>query len=314
MHRRHFLAAATSLAIPGISLAADAPRALRIGYQKNGVLLLAKQQRLFETRFAALGMDVKFVEFSSGPPLLEALNVGAIDYGTTGDAPPIFAQAARANLVYVAAQPSAGSSSAILIRDPSPIRSLADRKGRKVGFTKASSAHNVIVAALEKAGLRYEDISPLYLQPADAAAAFARGAIDAWSIWDPYFAIAEAQPGTRVLADGKDIVRQNSYFLANREFTTKYPSIVAAINEELAKVAVWALAHRDEASRAFAEATGIDLEIMARVVARSEFAVTPVTDAIVAEQQSVADRFHRLALIPAPIAVRDIVWVWTPAS
>ena len=259
-------------------------------------------------------MDVKFVEFSSGPPLLEALNVGAIDYGTTGDAPPIFAQAARANLVYVAAQPSAGSSSAILVRDPSPIRSLADLKGRKVGFTKASSAHNVIVAALEKAGLRYEDISPLYLQPADAAAAFARGAIDAWSIWDPYFAIAEAQPGTRVLADGKDIVRQNSYFLANREFTTKYPSIVAAINEELAKVALWALAHRDEASRAFAEATGIDLEIMARVVARSEFSVTPVTDAIVAEQQSVADRFHRLALIPAPIAVRDIVWVWTPAS
>ncbi len=94
---------------------------MRIGYQKNGVLLVAKQQKLFETRFAPLGIEVKFVEFSSGPPLLEALNAGALDYGTTGDSPPIFAQAARANLLYVAVQPSAGSTSAILIKEGSPI-------------------------------------------------------------------------------------------------------------------------------------------------------------------------------------------------
>lgn len=316
MHRRTFLglAAGAIIAPAGRTLATEAPKTLRIGYQKNGVLLVAKEQRLFEKRFSAEGVEVRFVEFSSGPPLLEALNAGAVDYGTTGDAPPIFAQAARADLVYVAAQPSAGSTSAILVRDETPIHALADLKGRKIGFTKASSAHNVTIAALEKAGLRYEDITPVYLQPADAAAAFARGSIDAWTIWDPYFAIAEARPGTRILARGEDIVRQNSYFLANRDFTRKYPSVVAAINDELAKAAVWTASHRDEATKLFADATGIDASIMARVVARSEFTVSPVTDAIASEQQAVADRFQRLALIPAPIVVRDIVWTWTPNS
>ncbi len=317
MDRRHFLGASiasAAFAIARPALAAEGPKQLRIGYQKNGVLLIAKQQKLFETRFADLGLDVRFVEFSSGPPLLEALNSGSIDFGTTGDAPPIFAQAARANLLYVAAQPGSGSTSAILVRDASPIRSLSDLKGKKVGFTKASSAHNVTIAALEKAGLTYADITPVYLQPADASAAFTRGAIDAWTIWDPYFAIAEAQPGTRVLARGEDIVRQNSYFLANRDFTTRFPHIVSAVNDELAKAEISTSAHRDEAASLFAAATGIPVDIQRKIVARSEFAISPLTDAIASEQQAVADRFQKLGLIPDPIVVRDIVWKWTPNS
>ena len=317
MDRCHFIkgsAAGVALIASAPVRALEGPRQLRIGYQKNGVLLVAKQQKLFEKRFAALGVEVRFIEFSSGPPLLEALNAGSIDYGTTGDSPPIFAQAARANLFYVAAQPGSGSTSAILVRDGSPIKTLTDLKGRKVGFTKASSAHNVTIAALEKAGLSYADITPVYLQPADAAAAFTRGSIDAWTIWDPYFAIAEAQPGTRILAKGEDIVRQNSYFLANRDFTTKFPNIVSATNDELARAASWTSDHRAEAAALFAEATGIPLEHQLRIVARSEFAISPLSDAIVQQQQAVADRFQKLALIPDAIAVRDIVWKWTPNS
>ena len=313
MNRRDILALLASVAaVPALAQTAQAPKQLRIGYQKNGVLLIAKQQKLFETRFAPLGVEVKFVEFSSGPPLLEALNAGAIDYGTTGDSPPIFAQAARANLNYVAVQPSAGSTSAILIKEGSPIRELADLKGKKVAFTKASSAHNVTIAALEKAGLQYGDITPVYLQPADAAAAFTRGSIDAWTIWDPYFAIAEAQPGTKILASGRDIVRQNSFFLANRDFTAKYPHIVSAVNEELAKASRWTADNRKEAAELFAQATGVPVEIQANTIARSEFLIAPVNEAVIAEQQAIADRFHKLELIPAPIKVREIVWTWTP--
>ncbi len=313
MNRRDILALlASAVAIPALAQTTQAPKQLRIGYQKNGVLLIAKQQKLFETRFAPLGMEVKFVEFSSGPPLLEALNAGAIDYGTTGDSPPIFAQAARANLLYVAVQPSAGSTSAILIKEGSPIRGLAELKGRKVAFTKASSAHNVTIAALEKAGLQYADITAVYLQPADAAAAFTRGSIDAWTIWDPYFAIAEAQPGTKILATAADIVRQNSYYLANRDFTTKYPHIVGAVNEEIAKASRWTSDNRGQAAELFAQATGIPKEIQAKTISRSEFVIAPVNEDVIAEQQAIADRFHKLELIPAPIKVRDIVWTWTP--
>lgn len=318
MNRRDSLAllatAFAAVATPSVAQTRQAPKQLRIGFQKTGILIVAKQQKLFETRFAPLGVEVKFVEFSSGPPLLEALNAGAIDYGYTGDSPPIFAQAARANLLYVAAQPSAGSTSAILIKDGSSIRTLADLKGKKVAFTKASSAHNVTIAALEKAGLQYSDITPVYLQPADAAAAFARGSVDAWTIWDPFYAIAEEQPGTKVLATAKEIVRQNSFLLANREFTGKHPDIVGAINEELAKAIRWIQNNQTEAAELFAQATGIPKDIQAKAIARNEFLIAPVSEAVIVEQQAIADRFHKLALIPAPINVREIVWNWTPST
>ncbi len=159
---------------------------------------------------------VTWVEFSFGPPLLEAISLGAIDLGQTGDAPPIFAQAAGGPITYVAAQEAAGSGAAVLVQKDSPLRTLADLKGKRVAFAKASSAHNLTIAALEKAGLTYRDIEPVTLAPADAAAAFARGSVDAWTIWDPYFAIAEMQPTTRVLALATDIAKPNNFFLAHK--------------------------------------------------------------------------------------------------
>jgi aliphatic sulfonates family ABC transporter substrate-binding protein len=319
MRRRQFLTFTLAAAFAAglfavLPVRADAPKEFRIGYQKNGVLLVAKEQKLIEKRLQPLGISVRWIEFSSGPPLLEALNSGNIDYGATGDAPPIFAQAARANLLYVAAMPAGGSAAAILVKSGSSIHSLGDLKGKKVGFAQASSAHNVTVAALEKAGLSYSEITPVYLQPADAAAAFARGALDAWSIWDPYFAIAERQPGTQVLALAGDIVTQNSYFLANRDFTAKFPEIVGAVNDELLRATAWTNDHRDEAAKLFADATGIDLPIMNTVVARSTFVFAPLSDQVVAEQQSIADRFKELGLIPATVSVRDITWKWVPNS
>jgi sulfonate transport system substrate-binding protein len=319
MNRRLFLSASlgalSTLALAGApAIAQTAPKEVRIGFQKNGPLLIAKQQGRLEERLKPLGIEVKWVEFQFGPPLLEALNVGSIDYGTTGDAPPIFAQAARANLLYVAAQEAAGSGAAILLPPNSPIRSLQDLKGKKIGFAKASSAHNLTIAAIEKAGLGYGDFTPVYLPPADARAAFERGSLDAWTIWDPYFAIAEKQPGVRILALSKGIVAQNSFFLANRDFTQKNPAIVATINDELAKVAKWAETHRGDVAGVLAQATGLDIESWTRAVDRTDFNVGPVTAAVVEEQQRVADRFHRLGLIPNPIQMKDIVWTWTPAS
>jgi NitT/TauT family transport system substrate-binding protein/sulfonate transport system substrate-binding protein len=173
--RRYILAA-----LPGALLAAPAlaqstgskARELRFGYQRNGTLLIAKQQGVLEARLKPLGVEVKWSEFSFGPPLLEALNVGSVDYGTTGDAPPIFAQAARANLLYVAAVEAAGSGSAILVPPGSTLQTLADLRGKRIGFARASSAHNLTIAALEKAGIAWNEITPVQLPPADARAAF----------------------------------------------------------------------------------------------------------------------------------------------
>lgn len=286
---------------------------IRIGFQKAGIFPIVKQRRTLESALKSRGIEVKWVEFQFGPPILEAINTGNVDFGYTGDAPPIFAQAARANLLYVAALPAAAASEAIIVPENSPIKTLADLRGKKIGFAKGSSAHNTTVAALEKAGIAYSEITPVTLGPADAVAAFAGGNLDAWTIWDPYLALAQ-NGKVRVIATSGDVHEANSFFLANRDFTGKHADIVALLNQTFAEEAQWATTHRPEVAASLHEATGVDSAATARAVNRSQYLVTPVTGKIVAAQQETADRFFKLGLIPKAISVKDIVWTWTPGS
>ena len=304
-------AAAVVVGFSGARADAQIPKEIRIGYQKNGVLVVARQQAALERRFAPVGTTITWVDFPSGPPMLEAMNAGSIDFGQVGDTPPIFAQAANAKIVYVAGQPITNGQG-ILVKPDSAIRSLADLKGKRIGFTKGSSAHNVVVMALEKTDLHYGDITPVYLSPPDGAAAFARDSIDAWAVWDPYFAIGETRGGGRVLVNASEIGKTNSFYIANRDFAARAPQLVSGIIDVLAKSAEWAEAHRDQVGRVLAEVTGVDLDIQTIAARRSSFAIGKVTDDIVATQQAVADRFFRLGLIPRPVAVREAVW--TPSQ
>ena len=308
--RRTFLATSAMAAFSGLADApanAQAPGELRIGYQKNGVLVVARQQAVLEKCFAASGVTVTWLDFPSGPPMLEAMNAGSIDFGQVGDTPPIFAQAGGAKIVYVAGQPITNGQG-ILVKPDGGIKALVDLKGKRIGFTKGSSAHNVVVLALEKAGLRYSDITPVYLSPPDGAAAFARDSIDAWAVWDPYFAIGEVKGGGRVLVKASDVVKTNSFYIANRDFAVRSPRLVSAIIDALAKSADWAEAHRDQVGQLMAKITGVDVDVQILAAQRSAFAIGKLTDDIVATQQAVADRFFRLGLIPRQIAVREAVW------
>ena len=194
-----------------VAPAAAADKVVRIGYQKYGTFLLLKARGLLEKNLAPTGFRVEWTEFPGGPQLLEALNVGALDFGITGEAPPIFAQAAGAPLVYVANEPAAPLSEAILVPKDSPIHSVAELKGRKVALNKGSNVHYLLVKALEKAGLRYSEITPVFLRPSDARAAFEHGDVDAWAIWDPFQASAEVAIQARTLASGEGVA-------ANRQF------------------------------------------------------------------------------------------------
>lgn len=299
---------ATGLAAAALPARAVEGGTFRIGYQKNGILVVAKQQGTIEQALKPLGVTVRWTEFSFGPPVLEALGVGAIDFGQTGAPPPVFAQAAGNSLLYLAAQDSGGSGEAILVPQGSPLKTLADLKGKRVAFAKGSSAHYLVVVALEKAGLTYADIEPVTLAPADAAAAFARGAVDAWAIWDPYFAIAERQPGTRILASASEIAKPSNYFLGNRDYTQANAPVVQAVLAALGEVAAWCEAHRPEVAALLSKGTGVPLDATQRAVDRSLYVIAPLTEASIADQQRVADRFHALGLITNPIRVRDAVW------
>ncbi|ACB23334.1 sulfonate transport system substrate-binding protein [Methylobacterium sp. PvP062] len=311
LDRRALLAALAALPLaPALAPGARAaePGVLRIGYQKNGILVVAKQQKIIEKRLEPLGYAVRWVEFSFGPPLLEALSLDGIDLGQTGDAPPIFAQAARSNLVYAAAQEAGGSGAGILLPKGSEIRSLAELRGRRVAFAKASSSHNLTIAALEKAGLSYADIEPVTLAPADAAAAFARGSIDAWTIWDPYFAIAEQGEGVRVLVRATDVTPQNNFFLASRPFAESRAPVLTAVIDALGEVAAWCTQNRGAVAELLSQGTGVPLAATRRAVDRTDYVIGPMTDRVAAEQQRIADRFHALRLIPKPIRIADAVW------
>ena len=282
---------------------------VQIGYQKSGTLTFVKAQGSLEKRLASTGNSVRWIEFPSGPPLLEAMNAGSVDFGHTGDAPPIFAQAAGIPMLYVAATPPSPEGSAILVRNNSPLQRVADLKGKKVAFAKGSSAHNLVVQALTAAGLQYSDIQPKLLAPADARAAFEQGSVDAWAIWDPFFAAAQRATGARVLVDGKNLVSGREFYLASRAFTSAHPELVELVVEEINQAGNWAKENSHRAAEFLAPQLGIDLPSMEQAERRRKrYGVKPVTEAVVAEQQKVADTFLRLQLIPKPINVQEVIW------
>ena len=310
--RRRDLMWLAGLTAPGLCLtlpALAAERELRVGIQKYGSLVLLKERGLLEKRLAPQGWTVAWTEFPGGPQLLEALNVGAIDFGTTGEAPPIFAQAAGAPLVYVGYEPPAPRGEAILVPKESPLAGVADLKGRKVAFNKGSNVQYLLVRALEAAGLTYADVEPVYLPPADARAAFERGAVDAWAIWDPFLAAAQAATGARTLADGTGLVKKSPVLPGGPALRRcparpwSRPSSPISARSTGGPPATrrkprrssrprWASRHRCSRSPSAAWATACG---------RS-------TSEVTAEQQKIADTFLALGLLPKPIAVREVVW------
>ncbi|MEO5933427.1 MAG: sulfonate ABC transporter substrate-binding protein [Duganella sp.] len=278
---------------------------IRIGYQKYGTLTLLKGRGTLEQRLASRNIAVKWTEFPAGPQLLEGLNVGSVDFGTVGEAPPIFAQAAGANLVYVGNEPPSPASEAIVVPKDSKIRSLADLKGRKVALNKGSNVHYLLVKALEKAGLGYKDIDIAFLPPADARAAFERGSVDAWAIWDPFLAAAEKQLGARVLADGKGLVENHQFYLAARPYAEKNQEVVRVVLEEIARVDDWGAKNPKEVAAILSAQTGLDTDVVALAASRYAYGVRPITADVLQQQQKLADAFSALKLIPKPIAVKD---------
>src|SRR5580700_2969828 len=304
-HRTLVILILVAMALAPFALAQNADNVLRIGYQKYGTLVLLKARGSLEKRLAPLHVEVKWTEFPAGPQLLEGLNVGSIDFGTVGEAPPIFAQAAGADLVYVGNEPAASAAEAIIVPSNSPIKTVAELKGKKVALNKGSNVHFLLVKLLEKAGVKYTDIDTVFLTPADARAAFERGSVDAWAIWEPFLAAAQRQTGARILADGNGVVSNHQFFLASRSYAAKQSDVVSIVLEEVAVVDEWAKTNPKEAAAALSPQIGLDQPTVELALSRGGYGVKPVSDPVLAEQQRIADAFFDLKLIPKHINVRD---------
>jgi len=297
------LAAAAVLATTGAAwaqgqgTAAAGPRVLRVGHQK-GWLSVLKNRGTLEKRLAPLGVSVRWIEFNAGPVQLEALNVGSIDFGDVGEAPPIFAQAAGAPLVYAGATVPRPALEAVLVPKDSPIRSVADLKGKRVAYNKGSNVQYFLVKLLQKHGLQYGDVQSVFLAPADARAAFERGSVDAWLIWDPFLAAAQKSLDARLLADATGVVNNRAYYFTSRDFASKNADVLRIAIEELNAIDLWASRNQAAAAAELAQVLGLDTAVTALYLRRARFGTTPVTREILAEQQQIADTFFELRLIP----------------
>jgi sulfonate transport system substrate-binding protein len=287
------------------------------GLDLTGVTLhVGDQASIAKTLLSASGQDkgvsykISFSDFASGPPLLEALNANAIDVGGVGDAPPIFAQSsgAKIDIVAVSAARNADQSAlAIIVPKGSPAQSVADLKGKKVGLAQGSASHWHLLAALGQVGLSFADITPAYLQPPDALAAFNGGNLDAWAIWDPYRSLAESQ-GARVISTGAGLVGGFG-FQVSRPGVLGDPRQSAALGDYLQRLAAaqdWAASHQDEWTAQYAQLTKLPPDIAAKTFQHFQLRYFPIDDKVVAAQQQEADAFKQAGLIPSAVTVKDV--------
>jgi sulfonate transport system substrate-binding protein len=278
---------------------------LHVGDQKAG------SQALLQAAGELTGVKYKITwsQFTSGPPLLEAANAGAIDIGAVGNTPPIFAAAAGSKIKIVAAGDQNLAAQAILVPKTSAIRTIQDLKGKKVALAKGSSAHALLLGVLKKAGLTFDDIQPQYLQPADALSAFSGGKVDAWSIWDPYTAQAQAQTGARTLVYGNGFGTNYQFNVAAAK-ALKDKAKIAAIRDYLTRLdraTVWAATHQDQWAKTWSAQIGLPLPVAQVAAHRRVTKPVPLDDKVIAGEQQLADAFSDAKLIPGRLKIGDFV-------
>jgi sulfonate transport system substrate-binding protein len=297
-----------------IALPVQARETLRIGYQKSSTLItLLKAQGTLEKTLGEDGIDVTWHEFASGLPLLEALNIGNVDISAdVADTVPIFAQAAQAKLTYFAEESPSPSAQAIVVPKDSPIQQLADLKGKKVAVTKAAGTHYLLIAALTKAGLKFTDIQPAYLSPADGRAAFENNKVDAWVTWEPFLTSVQRQLPTRTLTDGAGLASYKRYYLTSNDYAKAHPQVLKRVYEQLHQAGTWIKANPKDAAQVLGPLWGnLDVATVEAANAHRSYQVEPVKADQLSEQQKIADAFFEAGLLPKAVDAND-VQIWKP--
>jgi sulfonate transport system substrate-binding protein len=320
VRRRALLAGALALLLAACGGGSDAGKGITIGVQKSGVLFVAKERGEVEKQLAGQGIaPVKWVEFPSGPPLIEAMRAGAVDLGAVGDTPVAYAQASGSDILYVATHSFPSSiTGGLIVPKGSTIRTAADLKGKRLAFTKGSASELSAVVALKKHGLTLKDVTPVYLAPGDAMTAFANGSIDAWLTWDPYRALAEERFGAREVAIDRAGLAATVFYIARGPVVRNRPQVITATLDALREEAAWARANLDAVTALSSDATRLPPAVQRKMIDRyggNAFAVNPVTSADIANQQRVLDYLTEAKVIDRKLDAKAVAWTgWTPGD
>jgi len=280
---------------------------LNIGDQKGtGAEAVLKAAGLLNT----LPFHAVWSDFTSGPPMLQAMASGSVDIGGVGDAPPVFATSGGEQVEIVGArQTPDGDQDAVVVPKNSPITSISQLRGKKIAYAQGSSANYDLLTVLKKAGLTIKDVTPASLQPAPALAAFTSGSVDAWDIWPPYVQQVTAQNGARVLATGSAYGSPYSFEVASKAAVAD-PAKAAAIKAYLTtldKAYIWTATHTDAWATAWSDASGLPISIMQVAAKVSATTPVPITSAITASEQNLVDQFYAAGLIPNKVDISGYI-------
>ncbi|MBE9094692.1 aliphatic sulfonate ABC transporter substrate-binding protein [Tychonema sp. LEGE 07203] len=281
---------------------------VRIGHQGFGVLFYLKAKGSLETRLAEIGWRVEWTEFLAGPPILAAIGKGKIDLGYAGVAPPIFAQSDGVPFVYIANDSALPGSIGIVVPQDSPIRTLADLKGKKIAATQKTAGHYLLIRALTKGGLQLKDAEFVDLPPTKAREAFVRGEVDAWAIWQPFLAQLQETMPADFLTDSDGLMNDRNFYLASRSFASDFPDVIKIVMGETRKMAAW-ITRNPQGAAEFISARNKMKKTTARILTKSRsYDLLPIQDSAVEEQQRISEIFFRLGLLPDRIWIEDAIW------
>jgi len=279
---------------------------LNVGDQKGtGAEAVLAAADLLKT----LPFKVNWSDFTSGPPMLQAMASGSVDVGGVGDAPPVFAASGGEAIEIVGARQTSGDQDAVVVPKGSPITSIGQLKGKKVAYASGSSANYNLLTVLDKASLTTKDITLVNLQPADALAAFTSGSVEAWDVWPPYVQQVVAQKGARIIATGSAYGNPYSFEVASKAAVAD-PKKAAAIKAYLTilnKAYVWAATHPDQWGAAWAEASGLPVSVMVQAAKLSATKPVAITDDTITSEQGVVDKFFAAGLIPNKVDMKGYI-------
>lgn len=278
---------------------------IRIGYQRGDIFNLARIEGSLEEELNAAGYKVKWKQFTDGTSLLEALIAGSVDYGRTGNTPPVVSQANGSDIVYIAASSSKASGSAILTASDSDISSVADLKGKKVAVNKGSSGEYFLVKALEKAGLTEDDVDLQYLDPSEGRIALSNGKVDAWAVWDPYTAAAQVEMDAKTITTADGYSTDRDFILSTKKFASSNTDVSEILVTQMTEALDWVNTNKTTVAKKLAKTLGISAKVSRKMVNRRTYGMDTLSNAIMAEQQDIADTWYENGFIDKQIDVTD---------
>jgi sulfonate transport system substrate-binding protein len=289
---RRLLLAAPFVLGAGRVLAAQP--ALRIGDQRGGAQPLMEAAGVLKD----LPYRLEWSQFAGAPMLLEALNADAIDAGSIGDAPFVSGVASAIAMKAVSVTQADGAVTSLVVPHNSPIHTVADLRGRSIATLRGQTGHFLVLAALDRAGMKPGDVHFVFIAPSEAKAALAAGSVDAWATWGPYIALATVQDGAREVVNGRDLMSGQSYMVASNTAIAGKRAALADFLRRMRLARDWGLANPQAQARVWAEQMGFPLAVGQVVIDTAKTRTVAIDDRVVAAQQRVADFFYKARVVP----------------